>query len=228
MITRRDFLKIMGMMGMVVIAPVRRLNLFLPQKIEQEIIGDLYAGFLILPDGAPVPSIVKAPQLGFPNECGVGIISDVPDHSFTTQEFRTLEEFIRDTKLSVYFLEELPKDMRLGSISGIKPINGNVYLVSLGYEAHLADTDIWQCTIWLLAQMDFPRPVPIWYSNPVEPNGPAVIPEKVDFLPTPGILVKTQNGCVCHWIDNDILFTLVIQDFQEDFDVQAIAKKLTK
>lgn len=227
MITRRDFLKIMGAMGMMVIGPVRRLNLFLPQKIEQEIIGDIYAGFLILPDGAPVPSIVKAPQLGFPNECGVGLVSDVPEHLFTTQEFRTLEEFIGDTKLSVYSLEELPKDMRLGSISCIKTIKGDVYLVSLGYETYLAERDIWQCTIWMLAQMDFPRPVPIWHSEPVEPNGPAVIPEKVDFLPTPGILVKTQNGCVCHWIDNDIYFTLVIQDIQEEVDVQTIVKKLT-
>ncbi len=228
MITRRDFLKFVGGIGMIILTPIRRLNLFPRKQLEQDIMGELYSGFLILPEGAPIPSIVKGPKLGFPNECGIGVVSEVPDRRFITQEYDTLEEFTRDTRVAMYSLKEIPKDTQLGSVSTIKTIDGEIYLVSLGYETYRADVDVWQCTIWLLAQMDFPYPIPIWHNNPVEPNGPAVRPEKVDFLPKPGIMVRTQNGYVFHWIENSIFFTLVFEDIKAYSEIELITKNLAK
>ncbi|NBD35313.1 MAG: hypothetical protein GVY30_04865 [Chloroflexi bacterium] len=64
-------------------------------------------------------------------------------------------------------------------------------------------------SIW--SQSDFPRPFPLWSSDPVEPGGPAVVLEKVDFLPSPGIMVTTRRGYVFHWIENDVLYTLITE-----------------
>jgi hypothetical protein len=78
-----------------------------------------------------------------------------------------------------------------------------------------------------MEQTDFPYPVPIWENEPVEPDGPGVLPEKVDFLPVPGVMVKTQSGYVFHWIENDILHTIVFESEDIALDGRSAFEQLS-
>ena len=88
MLTRRDFVKILATIGSsILLLPLNRLkkayslneNFSLGQPAifpQTSPLGEFYAGFLLLPDGAPVPPKVKYPERGMPTFCGVGAGQD--------------------------------------------------------------------------------------------------------------------------------------------------------
>lgn len=77
-------------------------------------------------------------------------------------------------------------------------------------------------TVSISAQPDFPKPFPLWSSDPVELGGPAVILEKVDFLPLSGIMIATQTGYVFHWIEEDIFYTMMAEYNPSREEAQAL------
>jgi hypothetical protein len=54
---------------------------------EPPVEGELFAGFVLLPEGAPMPSFVKEPALGVPNMCGVGVGMGGPEPTAVTTNF---------------------------------------------------------------------------------------------------------------------------------------------
>jgi len=71
MLTRRSFFKFLGAVGFYALTPLRR---FFPQSpIEASYLqtGELFADFLLLPEGAILPSFVQYPKLPMPRLCGV-------------------------------------------------------------------------------------------------------------------------------------------------------------
>jgi hypothetical protein len=38
-----------------------------------------------------------------------------------------------------------------------------------------------------------------------------MVVQKVDFTPTPGVLFSLPEGYVAHWIENNVLYTLIIE-----------------
>ncbi|MCS6911060.1 MAG: hypothetical protein NZM11_10935 [Anaerolineales bacterium] len=125
--------------------------------------------------------------------------------------FASVAELAREMEFPLYALGEMSNGLRLGSAFLITHDTGEVYGASLGFETYNPESACWECTVSLQAYPDFPRPFPLWSRQPEKPADPAVVLEKVGFLPTPGIRVMTRAGYVCHWIEEHILYTLVVE-----------------
>lgn len=57
----------------------------------------------------------------------------------------------------------------------------------------------------------FAYPFPLFWSDPVEDNGPATVLEKVSTLPQLGIYVPLSRGAVFHWIKHNIRYMMTIE-----------------
>ena len=223
MLTRRDFIKILAAMsGSVLLSPLSRLkglysfngessleqSATLPQTSP---LGEFYAGFLLLPDGAPVPPTVKYPERGMPAFCGVGAGRDGPEPTAVITSFSTVTDLAREVAFPVYTLSTLPGGLRLAGANLIRHETGEVFAAVVDFQSQNRRSRDLETTVSIWAQPEFPRPFPLWSSDPVEPGGPAVILEKVSFLPSPGVMVATPQGAVFHWIKDDILYTLIAE-----------------
>lgn len=93
----------------------------------------------------------------------------------------------------------------------IRHETGEVFAAVVDFQSQNRRSRDLETTVSIWAQPEFPRPFPLWSSDPVEPGGPAVILEKVSFLPSPGVMVATPQGAVFHWIKDDILCTLIAE-----------------
>lgn len=223
MLTRRDFIKILAAMGgSILLSPLNKLkglhsfngessleqSATLPQTSS---LGEFYAGFLLLPDGAPVPPTVEYPKRGIPTFCGVDAGRDGLEPTAVIKSFSTAAELAQEVTFPIYALSKLPYGLRSAGANLIQHETGEVFAAVVNFQSHSSRSEDWETTVSIWAQPEFPRPFPLWSSDPVEPGGPAVILEKVDFLPSPGVMVATLRGAVFHWIKHNILYTLIAE-----------------
>ena len=206
--TRRDFLKTLGLFGGVLFTPLRWFIIRSDHSkylYNYEGSGTLYGGFLLLPEGESPPEFVQYPKPGIPNLCNVGGNREITG---TVETFTNISEVTTKLPFPMYTMDI---DNSFGQIklAGGYLLNhksGKISIVALGFTTSNGG----EIKASLCAETDFPRPLPLWSSEPVEPNGPAVILQKADFLPVPGILATTPWQHVFHWIENDIYFTLIV------------------
>ncbi len=232
MLTRRDFIKMLVAVGGPMLLPFSRQKRLYP-LLEQSttfpqsfLVGELYAGFLLLPDGAPVPPIVKYPERGVPTFCGVGAGRNGP--TAITRSFSAVGELAREVSFPIYTPGKLPEGLRLARASLIQHETGEIFAAVVDFQSRESSSDDdWETTVSVWAQPEFPRPFPLWSSQPVERGGPAVILAKVDFLPSPGIMVVTRKGAVFHWIRNDILYTLIAESGLSGEETLALVSSLS-
>lgn len=211
MISRRNFIKWMGSIGAVLLTPIRHLSKSVPiDTTQDEQLGELYAGFVLLPENAPIPSFVTMPKVGIPNMCGVGQADGVPSPKAVTEKYGSVEQLSNAVNFPIYRPNVLPGNFRQGTFHIMRHETGEIYSTDIGYEEFNSKANRWQCNISLSALPDYIRPMPLWSSNPVEPGGPSNILEKTDILPSPGIQIKTQTGYVFYWIQEDIFYTMII------------------
>lgn len=180
-----------------------------------------YAGFLLLPEGTPVPSFVRYPERGIPVFCGLG------DAEITavSQSLTGAEDLVKELGFAVYTFRELPKGLRPIGANLIRYKTGEVYAASVNFGS-FDQSDYNRGTVSITAQPDFPRPFPLRSYAPVEPGGPAVILQKVGFLPSPGIMIATHKGYVFYWIERDILYTLSAEHSPSREEIQALVGSL--
>lgn len=248
-VSRRDFLKWVSAVGGAIAArmagwvpevqaaPTRisaqtkpaRHEFFAHVTTEPATEGELYEGFLLLPDGAPVPATVEQPKLGIPIVCGIGAGSGVQPTAITEliDSDATLANKIA---FPMYTFKNLPVEnggsLRRADANLMRHSTGEVFAATIAFQAHNKISGNWETAISIWAEPDFPRPFPLWSSEPVEPNGPAVILEKVDFLPSPAIGVSTKTGYVFHWINNDVLYTLTMENNPSRDEARKLASLL--
>jgi hypothetical protein len=211
--SRRQFIKVMGVLGGAVMAPFRWFGRAQAATLPDAPLpagAELYGGFLLLPEGAPVPPWVKPPKLGPPIECGVGEGGASP--TAVVVSLKAPGDLASESGLPIYALGKLPDGIREAGGYVLKQQTGEVFSALVGYETYNYDNQYWECTVRIIAKPDFPRPFPLWPVSPVEVGGPAILLEKVDFLPTPGIMVKTTLGHIFHWIQKGVLYTLVVEN----------------
>jgi hypothetical protein len=171
-------------------------------------VGELYAGFLLLPENTQAPAFVQYPKLGVPIFCGVG---DGPSPTASTISFNTDIDLVQQIDFPIYSLENLPDKLGLLGGDTVSHPTGDVYSVTIRYGINHTEKEFQECVISLWAFPDYPRPFPLWYSNIVEVNEPRVALLKVDFLPAAGIESPTENGYVFYWIENDVLYSLILE-----------------
>lgn len=238
--SRRQFIKgVLGGLGGIIAA---RLGGFFPEvrpllakRIEadrvpspilpsQLDVGELYAGFLLLQEGIPLPDFIVCPEAGPPIICGVG--QEKPELTGQGILYPTLEEVINGVDFPVYTLAYLPSELRLRGGSVIRYTTGEIYSASIDFEVFNPKVDLWETRVSIWAQPDFCTPYPLWFSSPAEAGEPSIVLEKVNFLPVPGIKAKVQQGAVYYWIENNTLFTLIQELDDFSFGVQEIIGSL--
>lgn len=245
MVTRRDFIKTMSLLSGVVLAPVRWLgrwaspNLLgqLPlggvqpaQTEEPPEGGELYAGFVLLPEGAPMPSFVQCAS-GAPILCRVEDArdSDVTAFRGETLWFDNIESLRDYLSFPIYIPTSLPRNIEL--------MYGYVIRFVQSQEVFAAKVDFGiegnpQPLISLSAQAIFPHPYPVWpvgiLSENSESQDEVFIPEKVDFTPTSGVMFPTLYGHVLHWVSENVLYTLIVEHDRQHEAAVKIAKTLIK
>lgn len=239
MVTRRDFVKALAVVGGgALLISLDRLEWLesveqLPKgsslrslSFQEPSVGELYGGFLLLPDGAPVPPIVKYPARGIPIVCGAGVGRGGPNPTAVSKELDTATDLANEVDFPVYTLEERAKELRPSGAKLIKYETGEIFAAAVDFQSYSKQAARWETTASIWAQPDFPRPFPLWASDPVEPGGPAVVLEKMDVLPSLGIMVATRRGYVFHWIRQDILYALVAEPASSYQEALALVSSL--
>lgn len=213
MLTRRTFIKTLAAVGGVILTPFDWLNrrgVFTLSHIQAPSVGELYAGFLLLPERAPIPPIVEYPEPGVPLVCGVGNDQRRLKPTSVSRSLTSAADLAREVNFRIYTFNQLPDGLRPRGAKLVRYTTGKVFIASVNFESFDAIGD-GKGMVSITAQPYFPRPFPLKSSDPVEPGGPAVVLEKVNFLPSPGIMVATQTGYVFHWIGQDVLYTLMAE-----------------
>ena len=238
MITRRDFIKTMSLLSGAVLAPVRWLGKWAgvqPAQGEVPEVGELYAGFVLLPEGAPMPAYVRcapAPML-----CQVNDVRD-PDALALRGEtlwFDNFSEWISKVSFTTYILNPIPVDIEF--------VQGHLIRFAQSGEEFAASIDYGPANgheplLSISARPIFPRPYPIWpVVSPIQTEGLTdgvqdemvmAYAEKVDFTPTPGLMLPTEQGHLLYWIKQDILYTLVVEYDQSREAAMEIVQSLVE
>lgn len=176
-----------------------------PAQVES---GELYAGFILLPESAPLPSDIQ--QASIPIFCNVDEEPAIHNGFADSKSFSSALDLASTANLPLYILSVLPDELRETEASLVEYSDGTAYSATVNYEAYDEEYDLWVSVVTLNAICHFPQPFPLWDSEPVEPGGPGIQLEKVDFLPVSGIQVETADGLVFHWIANKVMYTLVV------------------
>ena len=213
MISRRDFIKLFSSIGAVLLAPLRGLGQIGEKDYLQEgkVAGDLYGGFLLLEEGAQIPEFIQYPTIPMPNGCGVGVDEKNLRASAISQFFETPEDLAKGVLFRVYLPKKMPDGLRYGKAYTLSNNNGSLYEASLAFESYNSETQLWETAASFWIQLHYPKPLPLWSMKPVEVGVPGISYDKVDFLPSPGLRVATQDGFVYYWIENDIFYTLIFE-----------------
>jgi len=143
-----------------------------------------------------------------------------------SKSLSTAADLAKEVDFPVYTFSKLPEGLRPIGANLIRHKTGEVFATSVDFQSYNKETDGWETRVSIWAQPDFPRPFPLWSSDSVEPGGLAVVLEKVDFLPSPGIMVATQQGYVFHWIEKDVLYTLIAEADLSHEDALALVLSL--
>jgi len=228
MATRRDFLKTISTFAAAALVPLdsiaRKWSRGRSQAPWQ---GEVYAGFVILPEGDPIPSFVVPPTIPLPMVCGVGEGREGQPPFTFGRYFDTAAEVVREAGTPVYTLSRVPSGLRPSRPRVVQHLTGEVFAVSLDFESRNPITREWESTVSIWAEPDFPRPVPLWWSDPVEPDGPSVTYQKVDDPPSPGLMVESAQGYVFHWIADDVYFIMRVENGSSEEEARGMVRQLT-
>jgi hypothetical protein len=236
MLSRREFIKFTGLIGVAVLAPLRRLGWLQTVGTGQidEPPGELYAGFVLLPEGSAWPPFVQCAPAPILGQVDDEHNPDVLALRGETLWFDNLSEMINNIPFSTYVPNSLPK--------GTAFVQGYIIHFAQSGEVFEARTDFGttegnQPLFNVSARPVFPRPYPIWPVNSpaqgiglTRPENDEIVmhPEKINFTPTPGLMLATAVGYSLQWIKQDILYTLVVEnDHRRDSAVQ-IMKSLVE
>ncbi len=232
MLTRREILKTIGTSGVVLGTPLSRLfrassSADAAGASADPAAGELYAGFLLLPDGAPVPSTVQPSRFGTPIVCGLG----GKPATARSMHYGTHTEVAKNAAVPLYSPSHLPPTLRPAGGDIIEYEWGGVFTASLDFETYQSDSNTWgggEVSLW--AETEFPRPYPFWMTSIA-----GVPPKKVGFLPAPGLQVASgmgssgrRLGYTFYWIDNGFLHWLRVENYSSEDEAQALATTLTR
>ena len=237
MLTRRDFIKVLGAISAAVINPFNKILRWgaLEVAVAEEIPGELYAGFVLLSEEASVPSFIqcaRAPILGqVDNELDPVVLALRGETIF----FDDPMDLINSISFNTYVPSSLPADLKFmqGYLTRFVQ-SGEEFEARIDF----APTNSRQPLISISARPIFPRPYPIWpvYSadrskdltNLGKDNIVVTHAEKVNLAPTPGLMLPTEQGHLLHWIKQDILYTLMVEHDQRREAAEEIVRSLVE
>jgi hypothetical protein len=212
MFKRRDFIKLISVMGGVALTPFRGHGTFhgLSAGMDaDQVEGELYAGFVLLPEGAPKPIFVQDEQYGLPNFCGAFDEGRLGKITGFYSPQNTLTDLTNKVEHPIYALSNAPDGLRYSGAGLVVHENGSVICGDITYEAFDPQVDIWYTAVSVWFNLDHPRPVPLWQEGNAGQKDLNGSLEKVDFLPGGGgVMVQTPLGFSWHWVMQDVYYSL--------------------
>jgi len=183
---------------------------------------ETYEGFLFLPTvDAQMPTFVQCATS--PILCQVDERHN-PAHIGELVWFKSIPELIAYVPFPIYVPATLPTGIEFLNAYTIQYVeSGKVVEAIVNFGA--AGTQ--QPLVSVSAQPEFPRPFPIWpVHSPSSDNHIPILPEKISFAPAPGVMQPSVPGYVIHWITNDILYTLAVENNSHREAAADIARSL--
>lgn len=168
--------------------------------------SEFYEGFLILPEEAPIPDFVQRGR-GI-NLCQADVLDD-PALVGETVKFSSPEEMQDFVSFPLFTLNELP--------IGIE-------FVSAYVDRYVQSSEIWRASVYFGAGSDYSqlisiharpeyhRPFPVWpVRYPDAHDVGAISPEKISTSQRSIVLLPSVSGNLLQWIEQDILYSLVVE-----------------
>ncbi len=167
--------------------------------------GEVWEGFVLLPEGAPIPSFVTCAPA--PILCQTDGSPEAEALRGETLTFPNLEPLRPLLRFPLYGLSRLPPGIE-GPSAALTRFrhSGQVFSVSLNWGDREGVP-----RIRLIAQPIYPSPYPVWPVYwPERPEEP-IFPEKVFFTPKPGLLLPSARGHLVLWQEAGVLYTLIAE-----------------
>jgi hypothetical protein len=167
--------------------------------------GELWEGFVLLPEGAPLPSFVScAPAPILCQTDGSPEAEALRGETLTFTELAPLRSLIR---FSLYWPSRLPPGIVWQGATVTRfARSGEVFSVSLNFGDGKGVP-----RIQVIAQPMYPSPYPVWpVYAPDRPEEP-IFPEKVFFTPRPGLLLPSAQGHLALWIEQNTLYVFIAE-----------------
>ncbi len=167
--------------------------------------GELWEGFVLLPEGAPIPPFVR--QVPTPILCqtdGRPEAEALRGETLTFTELAPLRSLIR---FPLYGPSRLPPGIVWQGATVTRfARSGEVFSVSLNFGDGEGVP-----RLRVIAQPMYPSPYPVWpVYAPDRPEEP-IFPEKVFFTPRPGLLPPSAQGHLALWIEQNTLYVLIAE-----------------
>lgn len=182
-----------------------------------------YAGFLLLPENARVPSFVR-PGRSI-NLHGHGALAG------ESVQFDSIDELKSYVPFPIYVPTQLPSGVQLVDATVIQyRQSGNIWAARTSYGTNSTEGNTVEPLISLWAQPEHPNPYPIWPVRDLDSLDEDIIyPEKVSFssLP-PGILRPSASGHLLQWMHQNIHYMLVAEHDPAREAVEVLASALTQ
>lgn len=217
MLSRRDFLKMVGALSFVM-TPLNKL-IRKTQNIGSSD-GELYEGFVLLDQDAPVPFFVEGAPCPILCQVDEAEPLDLKLDAYRGEVlwFDSIESLRGNIDFRIFIPGSLPHKMTFlqGYILRFAG-SGEVWEARLdfGFE------DNREPLISLSARPIFARPYPVWpvLSYPQKEVGEFIFddeyivkkPEKVSFTPRRGIMLPTDKGYTLQWIKKDVMYTMFME-----------------
>jgi hypothetical protein len=222
MYSRRDFIKMMAMFGVLVLTPLNKILRkisFVPRNGDSSE-GELYEGFVLLEQDAPVPFFVEGAPCPIlcQEDKAEELDSEFARYRGKVSWFDSIESLLDNIDFNTFVPGSLPDKMAylqgyVLSFAG----SGEVWEARLdfGFE------DNREPLISVSARPIFARPYPVWpvLTFPKKEADDVILdeeyvvnnPEKIKFTPEQGVMLPTERGYTLQWIKKDVLYTMFME-----------------
>jgi hypothetical protein len=147
-----------------------------------------------------------------------------PSSNVDGRRFASPVDGRRELGFDLYLVEPpTPGIRQSGALEVVRNRARQVVLASVGYETFDSGSQAWVRTIESIVTEVYLRPFPVW---PTNVDGISYPPQKVEGLPGPAILSKSALGFVVHWIQQERLYQLRIENRCSEQEALVLAASL--
>ncbi len=217
MISRRKLLKVLSASGVALSIPASKIaSLTSIARASSNVDGqgELYGGFLLLPNNTPPPSSVKFPAAGIPQICGVG----GQGATAISRQFGNHNDLRKAVPFPIPTFARLPQ--------GVTPIGGEIieypwgdtFAATINFGTASSDPSMSTVVATIVAQLTFPQPYPVWYTPGPDLSLPFYPPEKTTVLSASALrFISPRIAQTSYlWIQKGVLYQLALKQVPVD------------
>lgn len=148
-------------------------------------VGEIYAGFLLLPEGTPPPVTVRPPSVG-----AAPIIMEQlhggPQPTTVPKQFSSAQDLAKAVPFPIFTLRQAPDRTRPGSAWLVSHVSGQAFSASVSFQSYDSQLGVWADNVSVTAMPNVSSPYPFWSTNHGPPSLTAfATPQKGNGPPSP-------------------------------------------